>query len=97
MSNEEQIEQLSILSKALSHPTRIEILYLIQEHSILKVQEIVEKIPLAQSTISQHLKALKIAGLIKYNEKGIQGYTLRMKAMAKGEKLMKKFFKQIQS
>jgi DNA-binding transcriptional ArsR family regulator len=62
---EKSTELLAIFSKALSHPTRIKILKHIEHCSGCFPNEIMEKLPLAQSTISRHIKILKNAGLIK--------------------------------
>ncbi|HEV3249372.1 MAG TPA: metalloregulator ArsR/SmtB family transcription factor, partial [Puia sp.] len=51
-------------AKALSHPARIAILKVLSQKNECICGEIVEVLPLAQSTISQHLKELRIAGLI---------------------------------
>lgn len=56
--------KLAQLAKAISHPARIEILHKIASHGTCICGEIVEHLPLAQATVSQHLKALKEAGLI---------------------------------
>jgi DNA-binding transcriptional ArsR family regulator len=57
--------KLAKYAKALSHPARIAILrILIKEQSCI-CGDIVEELPLSQSTVSQHLKELKEAGLIK--------------------------------
>jgi len=57
--------QLAELAKALGHPARIAIIeYLMKKNSCV-CGDIVSKLPLSQSTISQHLKALKSAGIIK--------------------------------
>jgi DNA-binding transcriptional ArsR family regulator len=55
---------LANLAKALSHPVRIKILQILNEKNVCMCGEIVELLPLAQSTVSQHLKELKRAGLI---------------------------------
>ncbi len=56
---------LAILAKALGHPARIAILqYLIKTKSCV-CGDIVDELPLSQSTVSQHLSELKKAGLIK--------------------------------
>ena len=56
---------IAIMSKALGHPARIAILeYLLKVNSCI-CGDIVNELPLAQPTISQHLKELKNAGLIK--------------------------------
>jgi DNA-binding transcriptional ArsR family regulator len=53
------------LAKALGHPARIAILRTLAERRSCVCGEIVEVLPLAQSTVSQHLAALKEAGLIQ--------------------------------
>jgi len=52
-------------AKALSHPVRIRILNFLEKQSCCFTGELTEEIPMAQSTISQHLKELKDAGLIQ--------------------------------
>ena len=57
-------DELAALCKALAHPVRIKILrYLLQEDRCI-CGGIVKVLPLAQSTVSQHLKILKEAGLV---------------------------------
>ena len=58
-------EELAKFAKALGHPTRIAILKHLEKTCSCYTGEIVNEFPLAQSTISQHLKELKNAGLIK--------------------------------
>jgi hypothetical protein len=58
-------QELAAFAKALSHPARIAILKVLAEKKECICGEIVEVLPLAQSTVSQHLKELKEAGLIK--------------------------------
>ena len=58
-------EELAQLSKALGHPARIQIVRLLARRESCICGEISEEFPLAQSTISQHLKILKEAGLIR--------------------------------
>lgn len=53
------------IAKALGHPARIAILRLLAERNTCFCGDITDILPLAQSTVSQHLKALKSAGLIK--------------------------------
>ena len=57
-------EELALLTKALGHPARIQILRLLSRKDTYVCGEIVDEIDLAQSTVSQHLKVLKKAGLI---------------------------------
>jgi ArsR family transcriptional regulator, arsenate/arsenite/antimonite-responsive transcriptional repressor len=58
-------QELALLAKALSHPARIAILKVLAQKNECICGDIVLEIPLAQSTVSQHLKELKEAGLIK--------------------------------
>ena len=61
---------IATLIKALGHPARIAIIeYLIKQGACI-CGDIVNELPLAQATISQHLKELKNAGLIKGNIEG---------------------------
>lgn len=53
------------LAKAMAHPARVAILRELARRGTCICGEIVEVLPLAQSTVSQHLKELKEAGLIK--------------------------------
>jgi DNA-binding transcriptional ArsR family regulator len=62
--------RLAELAKALAHPARIAILELIAQRDSCVCGEIVDELPLAQSTVSQHLKELKHAGLIKGEVEG---------------------------
>ena len=57
-------QELADFAKALSHPARIAILKLLAQRNECICVEIVDMLPLAQSTVSQHLKELKTAGLI---------------------------------
>ncbi len=61
---------IATLSKALGHPARVAIMeYLIKVDTCI-CGDIVNKLPLAQPTVSQHLKELKNAGLIKGSIEG---------------------------
>ena len=56
--------ELSLLCKALAHPVRVQILHLLRERRCL-CGDVVNALPLAQSTVSEHLRILKDAGLIE--------------------------------
>lgn len=62
---EKNTEALAKFAKALGHPTRIAILKQLENQSCCCTGDLVSEFPLAQSTISQHLKELKNAGLIQ--------------------------------
>ena len=57
--------RLAKYAKALGHPARIAILKLLASKQTFICGDIVDELPLSQSTVSQHLKELKDAGLIK--------------------------------
>ena len=58
-------EAIAKFAKALGHPTRIVILKHLERQSCCFTGDLVDVLPIAQSTVSQHLKELKNAGLIQ--------------------------------
>lgn len=62
--------ELAIFAKALAHPARVAILKHLVKTKSCMCGDIVDELPLSQSTVSQHLKELKEAGLIKGNISG---------------------------
>ena len=58
-------EDLARLTKALGHSARVQIMRLLSRQETCMYGDIAEHLPLAQSTVSQHLKILKEAGLIR--------------------------------
>ena len=61
---------LADIAKAISHPARIKILKILSQMDICMCGEIVDLLPLAQATVSQHLKELKRVGLIQGEVEG---------------------------
>ncbi len=57
-------QQLATLAKALGHPARVAIVRLLAQRRACVCGELVLELPLSQSTVSQHLKELKVAGLV---------------------------------
>ena len=79
-----ELEGLATMAKALAHPVRIEILKILAARDVCICGEIVAKLPLSQSTVSQHLKELKQAGLISGEIEGPRTcYCLNKKALRK--------------
>ena len=77
-------QELSAFAKALSHPARIAILKVLAQNNECICGQIVEVLPLAQSTVSQHLKELKEAGLIEGSVDGPRScYCINWKAFEK--------------
>ena len=58
-------EELAQLARALSHPARVAIVRYLATRGTCVCGEIVDVLPLAQATVSQHLKVLKEAGLVQ--------------------------------
>ncbi|HET7754122.1 MAG TPA: metalloregulator ArsR/SmtB family transcription factor [Anaeromyxobacteraceae bacterium] len=65
-------EELALLAKAVGHPARVQILRLLVRREACVCGDIVDELPLAQSTVSQHLKVLKEAGLIRGEIEGVR-------------------------
>ena len=62
---------LAEIAKALGHPARVQILRILLQNQRCICGDIVDALPLAQSTVSQHLKQMKQAGLIQGNVEGV--------------------------
>jgi len=84
--------ELSALAKAIGHPARIAIIEYLLSVDTCICGDIVEVLPLAQATVSQHLKELKNAGLIKGN---VEGTAICYCIEEKGFEKIKLFFNQI--
>jgi len=65
-----QLKHLSGLAKALAHPARLQILRLLAECNTCITGDLVDRLPLAQATVSQHLIELKKAGFIRGEIRG---------------------------
>ncbi|HAN65807.1 MAG TPA: transcriptional regulator [Chitinophagaceae bacterium] len=89
---------LATYAKALAHPARIAILKLLLKRQACVCGDIVEELPLSQSTVSQHLKELKEAGLIKGEIEGVSVcYCIDEKEWAKVSEILKGLFDQAPS
>lgn len=65
LPKDQSAEQLARLAWALAHPARVRIVRLLLNRDTCLCGEIVDEMPLAQSTVSQHLKILKESGLVQ--------------------------------
>ena len=63
-ASDEKDGQLARLARALAHPARVRILRVLIRRAACVCGELVDELPLAQSTVSQHLKVLKESGLV---------------------------------
>jgi DNA-binding transcriptional ArsR family regulator len=62
--------QLAAIAKSLGHPARVAILKVLLKRQTCICGDLVEELPLAQATVSQHLKELKAVGLITGSVEG---------------------------
>lgn len=87
---------LSDIAKALSHPARISILKILTEMNVCMCGDIVDLLPLSQSTVSQHLKELKRVGLISGEIEGPKVcYCINNKIMREAKIKLDKLFSQV--
>jgi len=63
---------LAVKFAALSNPTRLRILEILAEHPESIVSDLVERLPLSQATVSQHLSVLQKAGLVFHEPSGVR-------------------------
>ncbi len=93
MKTKEDIEQLARFAKALGHPIRISILQYLDKQNCCFTGDLVDILPVAQSTVSQHLKELKDAGLIQgeVNPPKVK-YCINQENWEKAQNLMCSFF-----
>jgi len=83
---------IAILAKALGHPARVAIIEYLMRVETCICGDIVNELPLAQATVSQHLKELKNAGLIKGS---IEGNTICYCIDEKAIEKLIRYFSQI--
>lgn len=87
---------LAELAKAIAHPARIAILKILASKNTCMCGEIVDELPLSQSTVSQHLKALKDAGLIQGEIEGPKVcYCLDLDGLGKLSKFLNRFLTKV--
>ncbi len=89
----EKQNKLAVMMKALAHPARIAIIQILVKTNACICGDLVEELGLAQATISQHLKELKNAGLIKGTIEGTSVcYCIDNKAWKQYRREMEAFF-----
>ncbi|HRK73454.1 MAG TPA: metalloregulator ArsR/SmtB family transcription factor [Rhodothermales bacterium] len=85
-------ELLAHYCKAMGHPVRVQIINILKDSEQCDCGDIVDQLPLAQSTVSQHLKVLKDAGLIRGNVVGTRTlYSLNPKGLTHFKKIVDHF------
>ena len=82
-------EELAAFAKAISHPIRVRILRMLARQEARTCSHIVDEFPLAQSTVSEHLRILRSAGLVRANEQGPRvGYCIVPSALQRLKALL---------
>ena len=85
--------KMASIAKALAHPARIAILKVLIQKKACICGDIVDELPLSQSTVSQHLKELKDAGLIKGDIDGVKVcYCIDGDNWAAAQSILQEFF-----
>jgi len=85
--------KIAAYAKALAHPARVAILQMLSKKQICICGDIVEELPLSQSTVSQHLKELKGAGLITGQINGAcVCYYLNVTCVQEAQQLLQNLF-----
>ena len=77
-------EELAKLAKAIGHPARVRILRMLSKKEARVCSQIVDELPLAQSTVSEHLRILKDAELVRSSQDGPRiGYCINYDTLRK--------------
>jgi ArsR family transcriptional regulator, arsenate/arsenite/antimonite-responsive transcriptional repressor len=93
---EDQEVFISEMAKSLSHPARVRILKLLAEKPSCNCAEVVEILPLAQSTVSQHLIELKKVGLVKGTINGSKScFCINWENFEKLQRILQSYFAEI--
>ena len=90
---DEELQILSYYAKVLSHPARLMILKFLAEKNVCMSGDISNEIPLSRTTVSQHLKELKNAGLISGSIDGLKvNYCINHKKLVEIRDAIGSFF-----
>lgn len=91
-------QHLAMFARAIAHPARIAILKILSKHESCNCNDLVERLPLSQSTVSQHLKELKNCGLINSTTHGTSSlYSLNKIILKQFDSEFKKMMKSLKS
>ena len=89
--------RVSEIAKALAHPARIAIVEYLAKSNVCMCGDIVDVLPLSQSTVSQHLRELKNAGLIKGDIEGTKVcYCINERGWAEAKEMLGQFLVTVQ-
>jgi DNA-binding transcriptional ArsR family regulator len=92
--NNEKLQYASELSRALAHPLRLKILDYIDTHGEINVNKIYKALDIEQSITSQHLKVLRVAGVLEWQKDGkYVHYKIRYDVIERACKAVNRFLK----
>ena len=98
MAFTDEQKQRARLFKAMSHPARLAILEYLAEIKTCITGDIADELPLGRTTVNQHLKELKDAGLIQGTVEGVRtNYCLNPSAIEELRNEFNEFFRKIHS
>jgi ArsR family transcriptional regulator len=84
LEGQEADDELAKLAKAIGHPARVRILRMLSRKEARVCSQIVDELPLAQSTVSEHLRIMKEAGLVRSSQDGQRvGYCINYETLRK--------------
>jgi len=91
-------QQLALFGRAIAHPARVAILKILAREEQCNCANLVDRLPLSQSTVSQHLKELKDCGLITGATRGTSSiYALNQTSIRAFEKELKKLLRSLKN
>ena len=92
--NNEKLHYSCELMRALAHPLRLKILAFIDSHDGINVNQIYQALKIEQSVTSQHLKIMKMAGVVNAEKDGkFVTYTIDYNIIERANAAVKKFLK----
>ncbi|HUX56416.1 MAG TPA: metalloregulator ArsR/SmtB family transcription factor [Bacteroidales bacterium] len=95
---DESLQELARFAKVISHPARLAILKYLAETKTCISGDISDYLPLSRTTVSQHLKELRNAGLIQGEIDGLKiNYCLNISKVEQFYKIFEKFFEPIKN
>ncbi len=88
----QKLQYSTVLMKALAHPLRLKILEYIDSQGIINVNKIYNTLGIEQSVTSQHLRLLRLAGVVNASKEGkYVHYDINYEVLAKTEKAVNNF------
>ncbi len=92
--NNEKLQYSAILMKALAHPLRLKILEFIDNQGVINVNKIYNTLKIEQSVTSQHLKLLRVAGVVSAKKDGkYMHYEINYNVLEKAQKAVNNYLK----